>query len=343
MKPDKPLAFRIGPIRIEEVIEKSFLAGSEAAEREDVTGLKPIAKARIKERARLRGAAKHLTACLSRLEASIPPRSKLDPFYVELLDILGAGRLEEARLAIARARAEIRTLADRATSKLLRAPNPAAMQSIRKTAYGRMSARARSLAPCLDYLAELAPKLKEVPAIKFGIPTVVIAGYPNVGKTTLLKALTGSAPEIRPFPFTTKTIQLGYYESHWKEVQVIDTPGLLDRPMEKKNPIELKAIEAIKHLAHVIVFIVDPTTTCGFLLDEQIALLRQIKQMFPAPIVVTINKADIASAQEIQTARTALGDMSPLLEISSSREEGVPALRQTISSYLIEMARKLEG
>lgn len=343
MKHERPLAFRIGPIKIEEVIEKSFLAGSEAAEREDVSGLKPIAKARIKERARLRGAGKHLTAPLSRLEQSIPPRSKLDPFYRELLDILGAGRLEEARLEIGRARGEIGALVARATSKLLRARNPAAMQSIRKTAYGRMSARARSLAPCLDYLAELAPKLKEVPAIKFGIPTVVIAGYPNVGKTTLLKALTGSAPEIRPFPFTTKTIQLGYYESHWKQVQVIDTPGLLDRPMEKKNPIELKAIEAIKHLAHVIVFIVDPTTTCGFLLDEQVALLGQIKQMFPAPIVVTINKTDIASPQEIEAARTALGQVTPLLELSSSREEGIPALRQTISSYLIEMASKFEG
>jgi len=340
---DKPLAFRINPIRIEEVIEKSFLAGSEAAEREDVTRLKPIAKARIKEKARLRGAAKHLTASLSRLESSIPPRSKLDPFYVELLGILGAGRLEEARLGIGRARAEIRTLADRATSKLLRAPNPAAMQSIRKTAYGRMSSRARALTPCLDYLAELAPKLKEVPAIKFGVPTVVIAGYPNVGKTTLLKALTGSAPEIRPFPFTTKTIQLGYYESRWKEVQVIDTPGLLDRPIEKKNPIELKAIEAIRHLAHVIVFIVDPTTTCGFLLDEQVALLRQIRQMFSAPIVVTINKVDIASAQEIEAARTALAHISPFLEISSSREEGILALREAVSSYLIEMARHSEG
>jgi len=339
---EAPVTFRIDLVNIEELIERSFLLGSEAAEKVDVSGLKPIAKARIKETARLRGAAKHLNRSLSKIEQSIPPRSKLEPFYQELLSILGGEDLEEARIQIGRVRAEIEALASRATSKILRARSPAAMQSIRKMAYGRMSARARSLAPYLSYLAELAPRLKEIPSIKFGIPTVVVAGYPNVGKTTLLKALTGSAPEIRPFPFTTKAIQLGYYEWRWREVQVIDTPGLLDRPMEKKNPIELKAIEAIKHLADVVVFMVDPTTTCGFLLDEQVALLRQTKQMFSAAIVVAINKVDIASPQEVDAARRALSGMSPVVELSASREQGIQELREAISSYLIETAEKIK-
>ena len=72
--------------------------------------------------------------------------------------------------------------------------------------------------------------------------------------------------------------------------QIIDTPGLLDRPMEKRKATELQAILAMKHLTDVLFFVIDPTGN----LEEQFSLLAEIKENFSNhPVVVAINKIDL--------------------------------------------------
>lgn len=295
-----------------------------------------MVKAKIKERTRLKVATTLILRTLKRIETSIPPRSKLKPFHQDMLQALGAEDLERARIKIVQTTGKIKRLRAKAFRQLNAARTASSMYNIRKVMYGRISSEVRSLIPAMEYIKKVGPKLQEVPSIKFDLPTLVIAGCPNVGKTTLLKALTGSAPEIRPIPFTTQRIQLGYYLIGWRNIQVIDTPGLLDRPLEKRNPAELKAIGAIKHLSNLVIFMLDPTTRSGFQLDDQLRLLRQIRKSFAAPILVTINKTDIASSEEIQAAMCALRDEFHLIEISCSQGEGLQKLRGLISSYLIE-------
>ncbi len=273
---------------------------------------------------------------LKRIETSIPPRSKLKPFHQDMLQTLGAEDLERARIKIVQVTGKIKRLRAKAFRQLTAARTASSMYNIRKVMYGRISSEVRSLKPAMEYIKKVGPKLQEVPSIKFDLPTLVIAGCPNVGKTTLLKVLTGSAPEIRPIPFTTQRIQLGYYLVGWRNIQVIDTPGLLDRPLEKRNPAELKAIGAIKHLSNLVIFMLDPTTRSGFQLEDQLRLLRQIRESFAAPILVAINKTDIAGSEEIQAAMCALGDEFHLIEISCSQGGGLQKLRDLISSYLIE-------
>ena len=77
-----------------------------------------------------------------------------------------------------------------------------------------------------------------MPTVDFDAFTVVIAGFPNVGKSTVLRRLTGAKPKVAEYPFTTKGIQIGYLETKWNKIQVIDTPGLLDRPIDQMNNIE---------------------------------------------------------------------------------------------------------
>jgi nucleolar GTP-binding protein len=343
MAKDKPPSWRVYAIDIEELLDKAFSRASEAADKEDVSGLKPIMKAKIKERVRLKVAIGAILNPISRLERAIPPRSALEPFYQELLETLGAEALESARRRIARATRNVKRLRARAFTDLDRARGAASMHVIRRTAYGRISSEVRSLRPCMEYLEELRPKLRELPTIKFDLPTVVIAGCPNVGKTTLLRSLTGSEPEIRPIPFTTQRIQLGYYAEGWTKIQVIDTPGLLDRPIEERNPLERKAIGAIRHLSNMVVFMIDPTTRSGFPLDDQLGLLGQIRETFPTRIVIAVNKADIASPEEAEAAVTRLPADLPVVKVCSLQPEGVKGLRSMISSYLLESDENLSG
>jgi len=327
---------RVYPIDIEDLIERSFSKASEAAEKEEVTRLKPIVKARIKERTRLKVASNLALRPLIRLESSIPPASRLSPFHRDLLEALDAGELEEARTRIRRVIARIKRLRLNAFRKLNAAKRPSSMQMIRKAAYGRISSELRSLESTMEYLAKIGPRLREVPMIKFDLPTLVIAGCPNVGKTTLLKALTGSSPEIRPIPFTTQRIQLGYYQEGWKDVQVIDTPGLLDRPLDRRSPVEMKAVGAIRHLSDVVLFLIDPTMRSGFPLQDQIGLLRQMEEEFSLPLVVAINKVDLASEGELEETRAAIGDSYRVMEISSAKGDGLEDLQKLLSSYLKE-------
>ncbi len=121
-----------------------------------------------------------------------------------------------------------------------------------------------------------------------------MAGYPNVGKSAFVRAVSSARPRVAEYPFTTKGISLGHFESDKQKVQVLDTPGLLDRPMESRNRIERQAIAALAHVADVIVFLLDPTETCGYPTDAQLRLLESVQSAFPGiPLIVAENKADL--------------------------------------------------
>ena len=110
----------------------------------------------------------------------------------------------------------------------------------------------------------------------------------------MLSKITDAEPQVADYPFTTKGIQIGHFEKRWRHYQIIDTPGLLDRPVGEMNDIELNAMVALEDLADAILFIFDASETCGYGLPNQFNLLEEIKQIFDTPIVYLFNKMDIA-------------------------------------------------
>ncbi|RLG95809.1 hypothetical protein DRO29_05440 [Candidatus Bathyarchaeota archaeon] len=107
--------------------------------------------------------------------------------------------------------------------------------------------------------------------------------------------------------------------------------------MSERNRIELQAILALKHLARVMVFMVDPTNNCGFPLESQMRLYEEVRASFPeVPMIKVINKADIATPEEIEAAKAFLGRDAYV--ISALRGDGV----KEVLSRAVELMFKAE-
>lgn len=271
----------------------------------------PLEKAKKREEARVRAASSILEARLIKVVKSFPSLDKIHPFYREICDVLvGVQKLKKYLASLEGAAGVIRRIASEAVSKIRRAQTPKDAARARIEAYGRMTSMIRKLDERLAFLEQARKNLAKMPSINPEEPTIVIAGYPNTGKSTIVRAVSTATPEVAEYPFTTKTVILGHFNVGDERFQVMDTPGILDRPMSERNPIERQAIAAIKHLAQAVVFVVDPTPSCGYSLEEQASLLREIRELMPSsvPIIPVINKVDLASQEDLLSAKKMFKD-----------------------------------
>jgi len=235
-----------------------------------------------------------------------PNLDELPSFYFELIDaIVSIAKLKKALAALQWASNTISRLEREYVRKIRRAPKNE-KNKYRKEFYGRVVSILKQIEDRLEFLAGAREKLKNLPSIKDEF-TMVISGAPNVGKSTFLRAITTAKPRVESYPFTTQQILLGYFESKHEEYQVIDTPGLLDRPIEKRNPVERQAILALKHLADVVLFIFDPSETCGFVVKEQMRIYEEISKAFEAEVIPVINKADMLDREVLENFLAMLG------------------------------------
>ena len=59
-------------------------------------------------------------------------------------------------------------------------------------------------------------------------------------KCTPCLQVTRADVEVQPYAFTTKSLFVGHMDYRYLRWQVIDTPGILDRPLEERNTIEMQ-------------------------------------------------------------------------------------------------------
>jgi hypothetical protein len=86
-------------------------------------------------------------------------------------------------------------------------------------------------------------------------------------------------------------------------LQITDTPGLLHRPDEYRNKMELLTLAALQHLPSSVVFVADLTEECGTSVADQWAIRRELRARFPAkPWIDVLSKADLLQEvwQEVQ-------------------------------------------
>jgi nucleolar GTP-binding protein len=248
----------------------------------------------------------------------------MPPFYREMADIIaGVDRIRISLSRLGWASRQIRLITKEHVAKIKRSsPNDATL--IRKSAFGRISSVMRSIEKDLLFLNETRNLLRKMPTINPSLPTILIAGYPNVGKSSFIVRITGARPEIASYPFTTRGIFVGHFMRGEQRYQVVDTPGLLDRPMEERNNIERQTIAALSHLQGVLLFILDPSEHCGYFLDSQLSLAQDIQNWISLPMLIVANKADILKYT---------GDRD-VLEMSTETGQGVEDVLERLVGLL---------
>ncbi|ABR53935.1 small GTP-binding protein [Methanococcus vannielii SB] len=291
-----------------------------------------LPKSRIIEDNKIRTTSSVISDNLLQIVEKTPSIDHLDPFYREILEIMvGSDEFKKSLAAINWAADLVKKLGMQYSRKVKKAPTPQATSIVRKEFIGRVASILKQIYPNMAFLGVARNKLKNMPTVK-DLPSVVIAGYPNVGKSTLLKTLTNAEPEVNSYPFTTKGLNIGYTE---EGIQIIDTPGVLDRPIYERNDIELHAVVAINYLSDMILFVIDPTEFCGFTIEEQVNLLNEVKRTFKVPILVAMTKMDVDEIEGLETLENELKGFDKI-KISSLKKEGITDLKVRITEILDE-------
>ncbi|VVB90272.1 GTPase Obg [uncultured archaeon] len=272
----------------EELLDKSYRRAARAKHGKRIMDRASKLKA---EESMLLTAANILSDNLVNIVRKFPSFDTMPPFYLELADVIvGVEEMKMNLASVQWAGTKINEMSRKYVGMMRSAEDA---KVVRKAAFGRISSIVESIDGSLRFLNDARNKLRKLPEIGEG-PAIVVAGYPNVGKSSFVALVSSAHPEIAAYPFTTKGLAVGHFEKNRIRYQVIDTPGLLDRPLEERNEIELQAISALRHVGKVILYIIDPSETCGYTLEEQMHLLEGIKKEFSIPMLVAANKKDIS-------------------------------------------------
>ncbi len=223
---------------------------------------------------------------------SYPSLDAMTEFYQELVRAtLDYAELKKSLGALRWAQKKVDEFSDKYTFKIRKCREFRKMTAYSREYYGRISSVLKQVKKQLAYLEDARRAMKDFPSIKSKLFTVCIAGFPNVGKTTLLSKLTASKPEIADYAFTTKKLNVGYATINNHKVQFIDTPGTLDR-FEKMNTIEKQAYLATKYHADLIVYVFDTSGT-SYGSEKQKKLLERLSGM-GKDVIVYLSKTDLS-------------------------------------------------
>jgi GTP-binding protein len=177
------------------------------------------------------------------------------------------------------------------------------------------------------------------------IADVGIIGYPNVGKSTLLAAVSKARPKIADYPFTTREPALGVVEVGMETFVLAEIPGLVDGAHLGRGLGHefLRHAERTKVLLHVLdgksQSIIDDMNN----LNRELALYKS--EMAQKPQVVVVNKIDLPEVEarltEIRQLFSSLG--VKVYFVSAITGQGVSELVSETAKILDEIKEKDSG
>ncbi|KAI8337560.1 GTP binding protein 4 [Chlamydoabsidia padenii] len=272
-----------------------------------------------------------------------PKLEDIHPFYADLMNVLydrdhyklALGQINTARHLIDQvAKDYVRLL--KFGDSLYRC------KQLKKAALGRMATVMKRQKDSLAYLEQVRQHLSRLPSIDPNTRTLLICGYPNVGKSSFINKITRADVDVQPYAFTTKSLFVGHMDYKYMRWQVIDTPGILDHPLEERNTIEMQSITAMAHLRSCIMYFMDLSEQCGYSVEDQVKLFHSIKPLFAnKPIVLVINKIDQVKPEDLPAEQHAWieeianDENATVLSMSCYNDLGVMDVRNNACDRLL--------
>eukprot|EP01065_Artemidia_motanka_P038065 TRINITY_DN46937_c0_g1_i1.p1 TRINITY_DN46937_c0_g1~~TRINITY_DN46937_c0_g1_i1.p1 ORF type:complete len:651 (+),score=253.98 TRINITY_DN46937_c0_g1_i1:76-2028(+) len=280
---------------------------------------------------------------LSHLLDNFPRLDDVHPFYAELMNVLydrdhykvALGQVNTTRHLIdALGRDYVRLL--KYGDSLYRC------KSLKRAALGRMATLVKKLDDSLGYLEQVRQHLSRLPSIDPNTRTLIVCGFPNVGKSSFMNKVTRADVDVQPYAFTTKSLFVGHTDYRFMSWQVIDTPGVLDHPLDQCSTIEMQSITALAHLKATVMYFMDMSCQCGYSVEQQVSLFRNISPLFAnKPLLVVLNKvdllrfADASMSDQMLVKQAAEQAGAEILETSTLRDVGVGELKVKACELLL--------
>jgi tRNA modification GTPase len=227
-----------------------------------------------------------------------------------------AGKIETVRIAIIDILAVLETSID-FSDEDVEAGNP--------------PTAARHIEAIISELTELASTYGEGKIYRDGI-NAVIAGRPNVGKSSLLNRLLGEKRAIvTAMPGTTRDFIEEIFPIKGVPVRLTDTAGI----REPQNIVEKEGVNLVWEKlsqADVVIVVVDGSER---LTREDIKVIERCRAK---KFLLVINKADLTHVIDEKELASLAPDVMPPIWISAKHGEGIPALKDAIHSLALNGA-----
>uniref|UniRef100_A0A8C4Y818 Nucleolar GTP-binding protein 1 n=1 Tax=Gopherus evgoodei TaxID=1825980 RepID=A0A8C4Y818_9SAUR len=267
---------------------------------------------------------------LTQILTDFPKLDDIHPFYADLMNVL----YDKDHYKLALGQINIaKNLIDNVSKDYVRlmkyGDSLYRCKQLKRAALGRMCTIIKRQKQSLEYLEQVRQHLSRLPTIDPNTRTLLLCGYPNVGKSSFINKVTRADVEVQPYAFTTKSLFVGHMDYRYLRWQVVDTPGILDHPLEERNTIEMQAITALAHLRAAVLFVMDVSEQCGHGLEDQLELFRNIKPLFAnKPLIIVANKCDVKRISELPEENQKMfenlqAEGFPVIETSTLTEEGV--------------------
>ncbi|KAK1829149.1 P-loop containing nucleoside triphosphate hydrolase protein [Podospora conica] len=290
---------------------------------------------------------------LGQIVSSFPVLSDQHPFHRDLMNILyDADHFKVALGQVSTAKHLIETISRDYVRLLKYSQSLFQCKQLKRAALGRMATLIKRLKEPLLYLDQVRQHLARLPDINPTTRTMLVAGFPNVGKSSFVRSVTRADTPVEPYAFTTKSLFVGHLDYKYLRYQVIDTPGILDHPLEEMNTIEMQSVTALAHLRAAVCFFMDISEQCGYSLKQQCNLFRSIKPLFAnKQVFIVLNKMDIKPFEDLEpemqeevNSLAKSGDVE-ILRASCATQDGVQDVKNIVCERLLtdRVAQKLKA
>jgi GTP-binding protein len=172
------------------------------------------------------------------------------------------------------------------------------------------------------------------------IADVGLVGYPNAGKSTLLRKISAARPKVAAYPFTTLHPIVGVIEfPGYRRGTVADIPGLIEGAHRGLG----LGHEFLRHITRcrVLVFVVDIAGSEGRNPVEDLQNLRREIDLYDPTLssrvwFVVANKMDLPGAKENLKALQERFPKLQILPTSAAKEEGIDDLKQALATRITD-------